>query len=82
VLAWAIRLPTRWFGPVALSVLAAFAHIGAQLLVVDLWLMPGASLLALLPLFLAAAWITGLGNGLAAAHLLKSGNRPSTEPMP
>jgi hypothetical protein len=41
-------------------------------MVVDVWLLPGASLIALLPLFLGAAWITGLGNGLAAAHLLKS----------
>lgn len=78
VLALAIHLPRRWFGPVSLSLLAAFAHIGAQLMVVDLWLMPGASLLALMPLFLTAAWVTGLGNGLAAAHLLKS--NPQTEP--
>ena len=82
VLAWAIRLPARWFGPVSLSVLAAFAHIGAQLLLVDAWLMPGASLLALMPLFLTAAWITGLGNGLAAAHLLKSGQHTAQEPVP
>jgi heptaprenyl diphosphate synthase len=72
-LAWAMRLPRRWFGPVGLSVLAAFAHIATQLMVVDLWLMPGGSLVALMPLFLAAAWLTGLGNGLATAHLLKYG---------
>ena len=82
VLAAAIRLPRRWFGPVGLSVLAAFAHIGAQLLMVDAWLMPGASLLALMPLFLTAAWITGVGNGLAAAHLLKSTSRPHVESSP
>jgi len=70
VLAWAIRLPRYWFGPVGLSVLAAFAHIGTQLLVVDLWLLPGVNLLALLPLFLGAAWLTGLANGLITAHLL------------
>ena len=70
MLAWASRLPRRWFGPVSLSLLAAFAHIGAQLAVVDVWLMPGGGLLALLPLFLSAAWITGLVNGLAASHLL------------
>ncbi|MDD5387806.1 MAG: Gx transporter family protein [Gallionellaceae bacterium] len=70
LLALAIRLPTRWFGPIGLSVLAAFAHIGAQLLVVDAWLLPGASILGLMPLFLTAAWVTGLVNGLAAAHLL------------
>jgi hypothetical protein len=27
--------------------------------------------MGLLPLFLGAAWITGLANGIAAAHLLK-----------
>ncbi len=70
LLALGVRLPPRWFGPVGLSVLAAFAHIGAQLLVVDLWLLPGTSILGLMPLFLSAAWITGLANGLAAAHLL------------
>jgi heptaprenyl diphosphate synthase len=70
LLALAIRLPARWFGPIGLSVLAAFAHIGAQLLMVNAWLLPGASILGLMPLFLTAAWITGLVNGLAAAHLL------------
>lgn len=73
VLALAIRLPARWFGPVGLSLLAAFAHVGTQLLVVDAWLLPGASILGLLPLFFLAAWITGLVNGLAAAHLLAEG---------
>jgi len=70
LLALASRLPARWFGPVGLSLLAAFAHIGAQLLLVDTWLLPGTSILGLLPLFLSAAWITGLVNGFAAAHLL------------
>jgi len=70
LLALMIRLPARWFGPIGLSVLAAFAHIAAQLLVVDAWLLPGASILGLLPLFLSAAWITGLVNGFAADHLL------------
>jgi heptaprenyl diphosphate synthase len=79
-LAWAMHLPRRWFGPVGLSLLAAFAHIGTQLLVVDLWLMPGGSLLSLLPLFLTAALITGLGNGLATAHLLKYGQDDSESP--
>ncbi|MEW5786536.1 MAG: Gx transporter family protein [Pseudomonadota bacterium] len=79
VLAAAIRLPRRWFGPVGLSLLAAFTHIGTQLLVVDLWLMPGASLQGLLPLFLSAAWITGLGNGLAAVHLLTTVPPPNPE---
>ncbi len=82
VLAAAIHLPTRWFGPVGLSLLAAFAHIGAQLWLVDVWLLPGASILGLLPLFLSAAWLTGLGNGLATAYLLGKLPRKSlsTEP--
>lgn len=81
VLALAVRLPRRWFGPVGLSMLAAFAHIGTQLLVVDLWLMPGGSLLGLMPVFLTAAWITGLANGLITAHLLQYGpDATATEP--
>ena len=76
LLALAIRLPARWFGPIGLSLLAAFAHIATQLLVVDAWLLPGASILGLLPLFLTAAWITGLANGLAAAHLLAAAPAP------
>ena len=80
VLAAAMHLPARWFGPVSLSLLAAFAHIGAQLWLVDVWLLPGASILGLLPLFLSAAWLTGLGNGLATTYLLgKLRQSPSTE---
>lgn len=67
-------------GPVGLSVLAAFAHVGAQLAVVDLWLMPGISLIALAPLFLAAAWLTGLVNGLVAARLLTDAGDPGGPP--
>jgi heptaprenyl diphosphate synthase len=70
VLSLLVRLPRDWLGPVGLSILAAFMHIGAQLALVDLWLMPGVSLAGLLPLFLVAAWVTGLFNGLVAARLL------------
>jgi heptaprenyl diphosphate synthase len=79
VLAVAIHLPARWFSPVGLSLLAAFAHIGAQLWVVDVWLLPGASILGLLPLFFGAAWLTGLGNGLATVYLL--GKSTYSEPV-
>jgi heptaprenyl diphosphate synthase len=71
VLAVAMHLPPRWFSPVGLSLLAAFAHIGAQLWLVDVWLLPGASILGLMPLFLSAAWLTGLVNGLATTYLLE-----------
>jgi heptaprenyl diphosphate synthase len=75
ILAVAMHLPRRLFGPVGLSLLAAFAHIGTQLWIVDAWLLPGVSILGLLPLFLGAAWLTGLVNGLAAAHLLGKPSR-------
>ena len=70
VLALAFRLPRKWFGPVTLSILAAFAHIAGQLLVVRLWLIPHAAVAYLVPVFAASALIFGLANGLVAAHLL------------
>lgn len=72
VLWFANRLPERYFGAVSLSILAAFAHIGAQLLIVSLWLMPTVNVFYLSPVFAAAAWIFGLSNGLAAAYLLNN----------
>jgi heptaprenyl diphosphate synthase len=70
VLALAIRLPKRWFGPVSWSIFAAFAHIGGQLLLARLWLIPHNGLFYLLPLFAAAALAFGIINGLIAARLL------------
>ena len=64
-------LPARWFGPVSLSVLAAFAHIAGQLLVVRLWLIPHAGVAYLVPVFAAAALLFGGVNGLIAAKLLR-----------
>ncbi len=69
-LALAVHLPRRWFGPVSLSVLAGFAHIAAQLGVANLWLMPQVNLMGLLPIFLGAAWLTGLANGLIVVSLM------------
>jgi heptaprenyl diphosphate synthase len=71
VLAFAIRLPRRWFGPVSWSILAAFAHIGGQLLLARLWLIPHNGLFYLVPLFSAAALAFGIINGLIAARLLE-----------
>jgi heptaprenyl diphosphate synthase len=65
------RLLTRQFGPVSLSVLAAFAHIAGQLLVVWLWLIPHSGLAYLVPLFAAAALLFGTVNGLITARLLR-----------
>ncbi|MBS1185625.1 MAG: hypothetical protein H6R09_1226, partial [Proteobacteria bacterium] len=70
VLALARHLPSRHFGPVSLSVLAAFGHIGGQVALAGLWLLPSAALLKLLPLFAAAALIFGAVNGVIVARVL------------
>lgn len=71
VLAGATHLPRRAFGPVTASVLAAFAHIGGQLLLARLWLVPHDGVFALAPIFGASALIFGIVNGLIAARLLE-----------
>ncbi|WP_313951197.1 Gx transporter family protein [Accumulibacter sp.] len=70
-LALAIRLPKRWFGPVSWSILAAFAHIGGQLVLARLWLIPHNGLFLLIPFFAVAALTFGIINGLLAARLLQ-----------
>ncbi|KAB2845361.1 MAG: Gx transporter family protein [Burkholderiales bacterium] len=70
VLVPAARLPKVWFGPVSHSLLAACAHVLAQLAVVYFWLIPSPALWHLLPLFLGAALVFGLVNGLIAQRLL------------
>ena len=70
VLALAIRLPKRWFGPVSWSILAAFAHIGGQLLLARVWLIPHDGVFLLAPVFATAALVFGTINGLIAAKLL------------
>jgi heptaprenyl diphosphate synthase len=72
VLACAIKLPKKYFGPVSLSILAAFAHIAGQLLVVRLWLIPHAGVAYLIPIFAAAALLFGVINGLITSTLLKN----------
>jgi heptaprenyl diphosphate synthase len=69
-LALGAKLPKRWFSPISLSILAAFAHIAGQLMVVRLWLIPHAGIAYLIPVFAAAALIFGLVNGLIAVKLL------------
>lgn len=70
VLAALQHLPERWFGPVTLSIAAAYAHIAGQLAVVYAWLMPHPGILYFVPVFAAAALFFGTVNGLAAARLL------------
>jgi heptaprenyl diphosphate synthase len=71
ILALAIKLPIRWFGPVSLSILASFAHISGQLLIVWLWLIPHSGIVYLTPIFATAALVFGLINGLVLTKLMK-----------
>ncbi len=71
VLGASSHLPVRWFGPVSASILAAFAHIAGQLLLVRLWLIPNNGLLYLVPILSVFALCFGFANGLISARLLK-----------
>jgi heptaprenyl diphosphate synthase len=64
------HLPTRWFGPVTHSVLAAGAHITGQLCLAYFWLIPHVGLLYLVPIFAVTALVFGAVNGVIAAHYL------------
>ncbi|MBI5436262.1 MAG: Gx transporter family protein [Nitrosomonadales bacterium] len=70
ILAASQHLPTRWFGPVTHSILAAAAHIAGQLLLVYFWLIPHTGLIYLVPIFATAALLFGTVNGLIAAYYL------------
>ena len=51
--------------------LAAFAHIGGQLALARLWLVPHDGVFYLVPIFAATALGFGIVNGLIAARLLE-----------
>lgn len=70
VLALAQHLPRTLFGPVSLSIIAAFGHIGGQLLLARIWLVPHDGVFALSPVFALAALGFGTVNGLIVARLL------------
>lgn len=78
VLAVAIHLPERWFGALSHSVLAAFAHLAAQLAVVYFWLIPTTSLGYLIPIFALAALVFGAANGFVAMRFMA--NVPNSNP--
>ena len=71
---FSIKLPSRFFSPVGLSVLSSFAHITGQLLLVRLWLIPHASIYYLIPIYSTAALTFGLINGWITYRLLKHHN--------
>jgi len=72
ILFFAQFLPKKYFSVITLSILAAFAHITGQLLIVRFWLIPDAGVGYLIPVFMNAALIFGLINGLIASRLLKN----------
>jgi len=76
VLAAASRLPRAWFGPVSQSIFAAFAHIGGQVLLARLWLVPHDGVFFLVPVFAASALFFGCINGLVAAKFLNDSAKP------
>ena len=62
-------LPQKYFSPISLSIIAAFAHIAGQLVVVWLWLIPQTGVVYLVPVFAVAALVFGLVNGLITRQL-------------
>ena len=64
------KLPKQYFSPVSLSILAAFAHITGQLIIVRLWLIPQAGITYLIPIFACASLIFGYLNGLITCMLI------------
>jgi heptaprenyl diphosphate synthase len=69
VLYMAQHLPKKYFSVISLSILAAFAHIAGQLIVVRLWLIPHTGIVYLIPIFASTALIFGLINGLITSKL-------------
>ena len=63
-------LPLKYFSAVTLSVLAAFAHMVGQLIIVRFWLIPHTGVAYLIPVFMAAALVFGVVNGLLTNYLL------------
>jgi heptaprenyl diphosphate synthase len=64
-------LPKKYFSVITLSILAAFAHIAGQLIVVRLWLIPNTGVAYLIPIFALAALFFGIFNGLISKKLLE-----------
>jgi heptaprenyl diphosphate synthase len=65
-------LPKKHFTVISLSILAAFAHIAGQLLVVRFWLIPHTGIIYLIPIFAVAALAFGVVNGFFTNKLLNT----------
>ncbi len=64
------HLPKKYFSAITLSILAAFAHIAGQLIMVRVWLIPHTGVEYLIPVFVLAALFFGVINGLITRQLL------------
>ena len=64
-------LPKKYFSAISLSIIAAFAHIAGQLIVVRLWLIPQTGVVYLVPIFTLAALVFGIVNGLITLKLMQ-----------
>lgn len=71
---FAIKLPSKFFSPLGLSVLSSFAHIAGQLFLVRIWLIPHASIYYLIPIYSVSALLFGFINGWITYRLLKHHN--------
>lgn len=60
----------RWLGPVGLSVLAALAHMSAQVGIAYLLYIPNPGLFYLLPVLMTFALIFGIMTGIIARNML------------
>jgi heptaprenyl diphosphate synthase len=76
-LAFANHLPKHYFSAISLSVIAAIAHISGQLFIVRYWLIPSASVVYLMPIFMLAALFFGCINGLITEKLLRQTKQSS-----
>lgn len=77
---YAIRfIPHKLFGPVAFSMLMAFAHISGQLALAQLWLFSSADISLLMPVFALAALVFGAVNGLIVAKLIAEDGVPGAQ---
>ncbi len=63
-------LPKKYFSAISLSIIAAFAHIAGQLIMVRVWLIPQTGVVYLVPVFALAALVFGVVNGLITARLI------------
>ena len=84
-LALASRLPTRFFGVLSHSLLAAMGHLAGQLLLARLWLMPHDGVWLLLPPLMLSSLLGGIATGLLTLNLLQRlapCPHPAPSPLP